>query len=68
MPALPAPGPDQTRAGPATGDDLEAVDVPPHSLVKSPLTRVRGKIRGRLGGRMGETQGSNQAGLRENGE
>ena len=64
--ALPAPCRARTRAGPATGDDLEAVDVAPHSPVHLPLTRVRGQVSGRIGGRMGETQprrrGSNQDG------
>ena len=55
-PALPVPGPDRTRAGLATGDKLEPVNVPPHSPVNAPLTRDRGRVRGRLGGRMSETR------------
>ena len=56
VPALPAPCRARTRAGPVTGDDLETVDVTPHSPVHLPLTRDRGKIRGRIGGRRGETR------------
>lgn len=66
VPALPAPGPDRTRAGPATGDKLKPVNVPPNSPVNAPLTRVRGRVRGRVGGRRGETRplngGENQDG------
>jgi len=70
--ALPVPGPDRTRAGPATGDKLEPVNVPPNSPVKSPLTRDRGRVRGRVGGRMSETRplkgGENQGGAKEQSE
>ncbi len=34
VPALPAPGHDQTRADHATGDDMEAIGVSPHSPVQ----------------------------------
>jgi len=65
-PALPAPCRARTRAGPATGDAREAVDVAPHSPVKSPLTRDRGRYRGEYRGKRGETwprtRGENRAG------